>query len=213
MPSASHLDAVTVDAMGTLVELDEPVTRLAEALRQSGVEREPARVGSAFKAEIAYYIDHKLEARDADSLAVLRQECSRVFLEAAEADLDPRAFTPAFVGSIVFRPVEGAERALERLRAAGLVLACVSDWDIGLETALADGALARFFALVLTSAEAGEEKPSPEIFLQALERLGVVPARALHIGDGDTDRQGAAAAGVTFEPVPLATLPDRLGLK
>jgi hypothetical protein len=44
-----------------------------------------------------------------------------------------------------------------------------------------------------------------------LERLDVPAERTLHIGDGDSDRDGAAAAGLAFEPVPLATLPERLG--
>jgi putative hydrolase of the HAD superfamily len=213
MPSASGLDAVTVDAMGTLVELDEPVARLGAALREHGVEREPERVAAAFKAEIAYYLEHKLGAGDSESLSGLRRECSRVFLTAAGADLDPAAFTASFVSSIVFRPMNGAERALQRLRSAGLVLACVSDWDIGLETALESSALARVFELILTSAEVGAEKPSPAIFQEAIARLGVQPARALHIGDADADRHGATAAGMAFETVPLATLPDRLGVE
>jgi len=39
MPSARDLAAVTVDALGTLVELPEPVERLARALLDRGVER------------------------------------------------------------------------------------------------------------------------------------------------------------------------------
>jgi FMN phosphatase YigB (HAD superfamily) len=50
------------------------------------------------------------------------------------------------------------------------------------------------------------------VFRLALERLGVSAGRALHVGDGDADRDGAAAAGLAFEPAPLATLPERLGL-
>jgi putative hydrolase of the HAD superfamily len=213
MPSAKDLDAVTVDAMGTVVELDEPVERLGAALRQHGIERDPATVASAFEAEIAYYLAKKLRAGDEESLAALRRECSRVFLEGAKTEIDPGAFTPSFVEAIAFRPLDGSIRALERLRGAGLVLACVSDWDVGLRDALAESGLGHLFAIVVTSAEAGAEKPSPAIFLEALARLGVERRRALHIGDGDADRKGAAAAGLPFEPVPLATLPERLGVR
>lgn len=213
MPSINDLDAVTVDAMGTAVELDEPVERLAHALRDHGVERERDDVAAAFGAEVEYYLAKKLAAVDEDSLAALRRECARVFLEAARADVDADEFTPAFVGAMAFHPLEGAVRALERLRAAGLALACVSDWDVGLRAALAQGRLDHLFALVITSAEAGAEKPAPDIFLAALARLGVEPERALHVGDGQGDQDGARAAGLAFEPVPLATLPDRLGLR
>jgi putative hydrolase of the HAD superfamily len=213
MPSASDLDAVTVDAMGTLVELHEPVESLQQALGARGVERSRQQVADAFLREVGYYLEHKLVARDLESLAALRRECARVFLEAAETDIDPAKFSPAFVEAMVFRPLDGAVPALERLRGAGLSLACVSDWDIGLGEQLAKVGLDHLFDLVLTSAEAGAPKPEPALFLEALARLGVEPGRAVHVGDGDADREGAGAAGVAFEPVPLATVPERLGVR
>jgi putative hydrolase of the HAD superfamily len=108
--------------------------------------------------------------------------------------------------------VPGAGAALGRLRDAGLALACVSNWDVSLAPHLERAGLHDLFAEVVSSAEAGAAKPDPAVFAVALGRLGVPPARALHVGDGDADREGAAAAGLAFEPVPLATLPERLGL-
>jgi putative hydrolase of the HAD superfamily len=213
MPSAEHLDAVTVDAMGTLVELDAPVERLGQALHDRGLATSAARVATAFQTEVDYYLAHKLAARDDEGLAALRRECSRVFLDAAEADLDPDEFTPAFVDAMVFTPLDGAVAALEHLRAAGLALACVSDWDIGLRSALAAAGLDHLVDLVLTSAEVGAAKPAPTLFAEAVARLGVEPRRTLHVGDGEADRVGAAAAGLAFEPVPLATVTERLGLR
>jgi FMN phosphatase YigB (HAD superfamily) len=220
MPSAkddsaggAQLDAVTVDAMGTLVELDDPVGRLGQALRDRGAERTPDEVAAAFAAEVEYYLEHKLSARDERALVDLRRECARVFLEAGEVGLDAAEFTPSFVAAIAFRPLDGGVEALDCLRAAGLSLACISDWDIGLREQLERIGLGHLFSVVLTSAEAGAEKPHPTLFLQTLERLQVDPGRALHVGDGDADREGAEAAGLAFEPVPLATLPERLGLR
>jgi HAD superfamily hydrolase (TIGR01509 family) len=213
MPSASDLDAVTVDAMGTLVDLDRPVDRLSDALRARSHERPAERVAEAFRREAAFYLEHKLAARDLESLAELRRECARVFLEGAGADLDPADFSAAFVGAMVFTPLEGAVTALERLRAAGLALACVSDWDVGLEEQLAKIGLDHLFDAIVTSAEAGAPKPEPALFEAALGRLDVAPTRALHVGDGNGDRVGASAAGMSFEPVPLATVPERLGLR
>jgi putative hydrolase of the HAD superfamily len=213
MPSAENLDAVTVDAMGTLVELDAPVERLALALRERGLERSDEQVGAAFRTEVAYYLEHKVSARDDPTLADLRRECARVFLESASADLDPTAFAPAFVEAMVFEPVEGSVGAVESLRAAGLTLACVSDWDIGLEEQLSKAGIGHLFDLVLTSAEAGAPKPDPALFEEALRRLGVPAVRTLHVGNSEADNAGASAAGMSFEPVPLATVPDRLGLR
>ena len=209
---ASDLDAVTVDANGTAVELDDPTDRLQAALAERGVERERDVVASAFKAEVAYYLPRTLEGSDEASLAGLLRRCTGVFLEHAEADLEPESFAPAFADSIRFRPIPGAVEALERLQGAGLALACVSNWDASLGAQLERAGLGSYFTTVVSSAEAGAAKPEPGAFTVALTRLGVEPARALHIGDTDADSEGAAAAGLAFEPVPLATLPERLGL-
>jgi putative hydrolase of the HAD superfamily len=212
MPSASALDGVTVDAFGTLVELDDPVERLQAALARRGVKRSADAVASAFAAEVEYYLAHSVTAADADSLARLRRECAAVFLDSAEAELDPEEFVPAFVDSLVFLPFDGAIPALERLGAAGLELACVSDWDVGVGEQLERAGLLKYFSTVVSSAETGAEKPDPGVFEEALARLRLGPPRTLHIGDGENDREGAAAAGLAFEPAPLATLPGRLGL-
>ncbi len=215
MPSrttASALDAVTVDAMGTIVELADPVPSLRRSLRERGVDRSPEQVAAAFQAEVAYYLPRTLEGRDDRTLADLGRRCTAVFLEHADAGLDAGEFAPAFLASIVFEPLAGAQAALGRLRAAGLALACVSNWDVSLAGHLQRARLAGFFTEIVSSAEAGASKPDPAVFLTALDRLGVPPERALHVGDGDGDREGAAAAGLAFEPTPLATLPERLGL-
>jgi putative hydrolase of the HAD superfamily len=214
MPSVdpARLDAVTVDALGTLVLLEDPVPRLEAALAEQSVERSAEAVRAAFRAEAAYYRPRSLEGRDAATLATLRSVCVAVFLDHLDARIDPSQFVDPFLAAISFRIAEGAEETLDALRAAGLVLACVANWDIGLHEHLRALALAHQFELVLTSAEAGVAKPDPAIFALALERLAVEPARALHIGDEDADRDGAQAAGLMFEPAPLATLAERLGL-
>lgn len=213
MPALHELDAVTVDAFGTLLALEDPAERLRLALAERRVERRREAITAAFRAEAAYYRPRSAAGRDAQTLEALRRDCVRVFLEHLQADLDVAEFVPAFMATLVFREVEGSRRALDALRAAGLTLACVANWDVGLPVQLERLGLADRFAVVVTSADAGVEKPDPWIFRLALERIGAAPARALHVGDEEIDRLGALAAGLAFEPAPLATLPERLGLE
>ena len=110
-PAASALDAITVDAMGTLVELDDPAPRLQRSLAEHGVERELDEVAAAFKAEVAYYIPRTLEGRDEESLADLGQRCTGVFLEHARTDLDPAAFAPAFLARHRLPPPDRSDRS------------------------------------------------------------------------------------------------------
>jgi putative hydrolase of the HAD superfamily len=213
MRSRNDLDAVTIDALGTLVELEDPAEPLAAALRARSVDRTEEEVRRAFGVEARYYIARSHEGRDASSLARLRRDCAQVFLAELGAGLDPAEFARPFVDALSFHLVDGAGAAIDRLRTAGLALACVTNWDVAFPEHLERVGVADRFSVVVTSAEAGALKPDPMIFRIALERLGVVPERALHIGDSASDREGARAAGLAFEPVPLATLPARLGLE
>lgn len=202
--------AVTIDAFGTLVELVDPVEPLRAALAAAGVERDAEVVARAFAAEVAHYVPRAHEGRDAASLAALRRDCAAVFLAEAGADLDPAGFAPAFVRALAFRPLPGTLEALDALRARGLRLACVSNWDVSLADALAAAGLAAPLDAIVSSAEAGAPKPDPRPFLLALERLGAEPGETLHVGDDEADRLGAEAAGLAFAPPPLSTLPARM---
>ena len=214
MPSSSGaaIDAVTIDAFGTLVELEDPVGRLQAALADRSVERDEKRVAAAFAAEVAYYLVHKGEGGDGAALLDLRNRCAGVFLQGVAPKLDAEEFAPAFVGALVFRPLDGVVEALRRLRRAGLELACVTNWDVGIGEQLERAGLAPYLSAIVSSAETGTEKPDPRVFEEALTRLGVRPERAIHIGDDEADQAGALAAELGFEPPPLATLPARLGL-
>src|SRR5437868_454508 len=92
---AVDLDAVTIDAFGTLVGLRDPVPALRRALAARGVERTAEQVRRAFEAEAAFYVERSHEGRDEATLGLLRRDCAAVFLDAAEAVLDAGAFAPA----------------------------------------------------------------------------------------------------------------------
>ena len=208
--TAAGLDAVTIDAYGTLVTLRDPVDALQRALLEHGVERTRREVTTAFAEEARYYRDRSHEGADEASLALLRRDCAAVFLDALAAALDPGEFAPVYVASLEFEPLPGAVDAVLELERLGLRLAVVSNWDVALREHLEELALADHFATVVTSAEAGAPKPEPRIFELALERLRVRPERALHVGDSPADEEGARAAGMAFAPAPLADLPARL---
>jgi len=188
-----QFDAVTLDAFGTLIELEDPVPRVQAAF---GIDADAATRG--LDAEIAYYREHVLEGRDTASLADLRARCAAVFAEAAGT----KAGADAFQSCLVFVPLPGVVDALRRLRSRGLALAVVSNWDVGLHEHLSH--LGLRFDAVVTSAESGIRKPDPRIFALVLERLRVAPERALHIGDDPIDERAAKAAGLRFAYAPLA---------
>lgn len=204
------VEAVTIDAYGTLVILEDPVPGLQAALLAHGVERSDERVAQAFAAEVEHYVLRSHEGRDESTLALLRRDCAAVFLEAAGAHVAAEAFTDDFVGSLVFREVAGARDACRALAAHGLRLAVVSNWDISLHEQLARLGLDSLVDAVVTSAEAGAPKPETAVWRIALGRLDVLAERSVHVGDSDADVEGARAAGLRFEPAPLVEAAARI---
>jgi FMN phosphatase YigB (HAD superfamily) len=197
--NAAELDAVTLDAYGTLVELRNPIPELSRALVDRGHERSEEQIRAGFQAEVAYYRDHSAEGNDEGGLERLQRDCAKVFLDAVGAELDPGGFAPVYAGAMRFAVLPGVHESLERLHALGLELAVVANWDLSLRKMLAEAGLARFFRVVVHAAR----KPAPDGFLVALAELRVEPPRAVHIGDDEADRRGAAAAGLLFAPAPL----------
>jgi putative hydrolase of the HAD superfamily len=112
--------------------------------------------------------------------------------------------------SLWTRVAPDARATLSRL--AGYRLGVVSNANGVLKRKLQRLDLFRFFDVVLDSHEEGVEKPNPEIFRRALERLGADASQAVHVGDVENiDVAGALAAGITpiFLARPGAPASDR----
>jgi putative hydrolase of the HAD superfamily len=100
---------ITLDALGTLVELLPPAPRLVAALRVHGVEVSEAMAAAALAQEIAYYRAHHDEAGDAASLARLRERCAEVLRDAlTRSGADLRAIAAPHPGDGRTRPGAGA---------------------------------------------------------------------------------------------------------
>jgi putative hydrolase of the HAD superfamily len=190
--------AALLDALGTLVRLDPPAPRLRAVLRRRGFEVEADACERAFAAEIAYYLEHHPEGRDASSLAELRNRCAAVLHDAlALPELALPDARAAMLDSIRFAPYPDAAPALRELRGRGLALVVASNWDCSLRGVLADAGLAPHLAGVVTSAQAGARKPDPALFRAALRIAGCDAAEAVHVGDSlRNDVEGAGAAGI-----------------
>lgn len=102
---------------------------------------------------------------------------------------------------VQWRRAPGVAGVLRHLRQKGYRLGVVSNTGFPAGQVLrqvlaADGMLLYFEAFAFSD-ELGIRKPNPEIFRPVLERLGVEPAAAAHIGDRPgVDVAGAHAAGM-----------------
>jgi putative hydrolase of the HAD superfamily len=103
----------------------------------------------------------------------------------------------AFVEAEAWRIFPEVPATLTELRARGVHVGVISNWDDRLRPLLANLGLSRYFDTITISCEVGAEKPAARVFAAALAAAGVPAGEALHVGDSEVeDGQGAAAAGL-----------------
>ncbi|MEF7614203.1 phosphoglycolate phosphatase [Aquincola sp. MAHUQ-54] len=97
----------------------------------------------------------------------------------------------------------GVAEGLQRLREAGLRLACLTNKPLAFaRPLLAAKGLDGYFGAVFGGDSFERKKPDPLPLLKTCEVLGTPPARTLMLGDSANDAQAARAAGC---PVVLVT--------
>ena len=103
--------------------------------------------------------------------------------------------------------IPGAREAVERLAAHWpLGLASSSNRPL-IDLALELSGLALFFAVTVSSEEVARGKPAPDVYLEAIGRLGVEPARAAAVEDSANGIRSAHAAGLRVVAIPNAHFP------
>ncbi len=97
--------------------------------------------------------------------------------------------------------------ALRELAATGYTLGLVSNFEAWLMTLLERLGVLPLMSVVVVSGVEGIEKPDPEIFRLALDRIGTTPERAVYVGDNPrVDVEAALSLGMG------AVLVDRRGV-
>lgn len=209
--------AATFDVTGTLIRAPRLGELYREVLRRHGlpVEQAPAEVARVIREvwqELACVTDGSSDrfASHPDGPRGWWRRFGERVAEHLAVD-PPNPFALAELYDRFARPdawevYSDVLPALAHLRKAGVAVAVVSNWDDRLPRLLAGLGLAAHLDAVVYSAAVGFEKPDPRIFRAALERLGVAPEGALHVGDRlREDVEGAAALGMR------AILLDRKG--
>jgi phosphoglycolate phosphatase len=100
-------------------------------------------------------------------------------------------------------PYAGAREALQRLRDAGVRLACVTNKELRhaqrvLQAAYLDG----LFALVVGGDSLPQKKPHASVLRHVVETLHGDTRHAAHVGDSRIDVEAARNAGVAAWAVP-----------
>jgi putative hydrolase of the HAD superfamily len=202
------IQAVLFDMFDTLMLIEKnhafysPSLKSAhKVLMENGVNVKYAAFRDAYiKARDALYVeaDERLEEphfnlRIANALKSLGY-CFDVNSEVVAAATN--AFCEGFMEYV--RVDENAKSVLEKLRGK-YKLGIVSNFAIPecVDKLLEKHGLDKLFDAVVVSATINKRKPSPEIFQNALEKLGVTAENAVFVGDtADADVLGPKAVGM-----------------
>jgi putative hydrolase of the HAD superfamily len=192
-------DAVFLDIDGTLLWVDLDVEGYVEDLasysRNGGLNVE--RVSGPVWGSLRRHIRENIKYRTEEDLAGFRRRNAEITAAELGIEAPAEVLTGVAERRISFNPYPESEGVMRKLRAMGLPLYVVSNWDIQLAKVLDDLGWTDFFDGVVVSAVIGVEKPEGEIFEEALRVSGVERNRAVHVGnDHVTDVRGASEAGL-----------------
>ncbi len=213
----TNLKAVFFDAGETLLSPHPSFQEIFSAvLAQHGVDVKPEDVLNAFESVAPNFIE-VLDKLGTTTWSTW-QEISRKFwgtvYEAAFTELGIQdsdetlkdALYERFTRYESYRLFPDSVPALEKIRAAGLTVGLISNFEEWLEGMLIHFEVAPLFDLMVISGKEGIEKPDPEIFRLALKRAGATPHESIYIGDHpEIDFQAAESVGMS------AVLIDRRG--
>lgn len=201
-------EIIFFDAAGTLFEVRGSVGAIyADFARRYGVKLDPATAQRGFvqsfgqQPPLAFPVHTSATELNQLEYEWWRHLVAQVLGQAfAHAEMFEQFFAEVFEffrESAAWRVYDDVLPTLTALRARGLRLAVVSNFDSRLEDLLRGLALNDFFEAVHISSRSGAAKPDPAIFRAAL-RWHELPAHAaIHVGDSlREDVAGAQAAGV-----------------
>jgi HAD superfamily hydrolase (TIGR01509 family) len=188
------IEAVVLDLDGLLIQTEEIWDEVREALaRERGArydaEAQRAMMGMS-SPEWSRYMHEELgvpEAPEEISAEVVRR------MEARYRERLPL--------------LPGAVEAVERLAARWpLGLASSSNRPL-IDAVLELAGLGPFFRVTVSSEEVARGKPSPDVYLEAVRRLGVAPERSAAVEDSHSGIRSARAAGLWVVAIPNPSFP------
>ena len=187
--------AVVFDMDGVLISSEEIWDRVREALSAEtggrwGPDAHTDMMGMSTPEWTAYM---HLRLGVVLSPDAIEAEVERRLIEAYRAE-------PPFI--------DGAVAAVRAVAALGMPLAVASSSTGRLIAAVLEQAgLADLFSVTVSGEEVARGKPAPDVYLEALRRLGVDPADATAVEDSDAGIRAAHAAGMRVIAVPNALYP------
>jgi len=203
------IKAVFFDWFDTLARCEPPREELqSQALRELGVECSPQQVMRGILiADREYFEENSrspVQKRSPEEQAKVYTRYQKTILTEAGVKVSEELLLKILMimeeqfKRITFVLFDDVLSTLETLKQQNLILGLLTNAPKDMISAHHWLGLEPYLNFVVTSEEAGSDKPEPLIFLAALDRAGVNASEAVHIGDQyELDVVGAQRAGIT----------------
>ena len=179
MPDSRQFDLILFDLEGTLIDfqwrLSDAVREILPVLAKAGIEEERFGASPTYAGlyNTTHYMTRDWETQEADRLF---KQLTLIY-EKYDRDALSR-----------WKPFPGVHELLEKLSDSGYRMGVVSNCGAyAADTVLKRFNLYPYFEIILSRNHVSCLKPSPEGLKLALEKLCVLPDRALFVGDSIND--------------------------
>jgi len=200
------IKAVFFDFYNTLVKFWPPLEQIQQATcRELGLNVSAEGITRGYAvADVLFNRENEIQPlalrSDKDRLDFFT-EYEKMILENAgltvTSDLARRIWEMAASVPKEFTPFGDTVTALSQLQADGYQLGIISNLRRDMSEICQRLGIGQYLDFVVSSEDAGAEKPSAPIFMAALKRATVAPEEAVHVGDQHrSDVLGARAVGI-----------------
>ena len=202
------IKAVFFDWFYTLAHFEPPRHRLySQAFREFGIELPPEKVMRGILMADQYFFEENAKSPVAERSPEQQAEVYSHYPEAilTEAGAKATEELPLKIMKRVREQFKGVTFALfddvlstvKTLKQRNLILGLLTNLAKDMDPICRKLGLEPYLDFVVTSQEAGADKPNPPIFLVALDKAGVNASEAVHVGDQyKLDVIGARGVGI-----------------
>ncbi|MBA7616033.1 Phosphoglycolate phosphatase [subsurface metagenome] len=202
--------AVFFDWFNTLALYKPPREELhCQALREFGINISPQKIKPGLLIADGDYLTENatfpIRQRSPEEQAKIYAHYQQTVLTEAGVNLSnsPDIFTKIIeklqelYKEIRFVLFDDVLSTLKTLKKQNLTLGLLTNMDTDMKPICSELGLEVYLDFIVTSGEAGADKPQPQIFLTALQQAGVKASEAVHVGDQyKIDVIGARGVGI-----------------
>jgi putative hydrolase of the HAD superfamily len=200
--------AVFFDWFNTLAQYEPPREQLqSQALQEFGINASPRELERGLLVADRNYFEESarspIRERSTEEQAMIFIQYQKTVLSEVGVNVPEEQILKIMdrlqqlYGGLTFAIFDDVLLTLKGLKEQNFTLGLLTNLPSGIDTICENLGVKPYLDFIVTSAEAGADKPNPAIFRLALERAGVNSTEAVHVGDQyHLDIIGARGVGI-----------------